>query len=32
VLHKREPFDAAARRMLRRVVVEGERTIPYGLQ
>jgi taurine dioxygenase len=29
VLHKREPFDAAARRMLRRVVVEGEPTIRF---
>lgn len=30
VLHKREPFDPAARRMLRRVVVEGAELIRYS--
>jgi taurine dioxygenase len=29
VLHKREPFDSNARRMLRRVVVEGSELVRY---
>ncbi|MBV7482032.1 TauD/TfdA family dioxygenase [Bordetella sp. BOR01] len=32
VLHKREPFDPEARRMLRRVVVEGAELVRFALE